>query len=149
MKLDKVRKMAASILGVGENRVWMNPEQTDRIMEVITKEDARVLIREGIIKKRKPTEQSRGRTRLLLVKKRKGRKKGPGKRTGKKSARSEQRKHWIANVRAQRRVLRELTEKHPEAVKKIGHSKLYKRIKGNYFKGKKYVEAMIAEKVGK
>ena len=146
MDLNKVKRIAAEVLKTGPKRVWFNPEESERISEVMTKEDARALVKEGIIKKRKPESQSKARAKKLKEKKSKGRKKGKGKRKGTKKKRSEKKKSWIKRVRSQRKKLKELRKKKPKAVEKIGHSKLYRMIKGNYFRGKKYLEAYVEEK---
>ncbi len=148
MDLIKVRRIAADVLGVGLQRVWFNPDENVRIKEVMTKEDVRELVSEGIIKKRKPQSQSKGRTRKLKEKKKKGRKTGSGKRKGTKKTRTQKKKNWMSRVRAQRKMIKELKEKDPEAVKKAGYSKVYRMIKGNYFKGKKYIQAYVEGKKG-
>jgi len=144
--LDRVKRIAASVLKVGIQRVWFNPDETDRIKEVMTKDDVRELVKEGIIKKRKLQSQSRVRARKLKEKKAKGRKRGRGKRKGTKKVRAKEKRSWVRRVRAQRRMLKELKEKNPKAVGKIGYSKLYRMIKGNYFKGKKYLKAYVEGK---
>jgi large subunit ribosomal protein L19e len=144
MDLNKVRRMAAQVLKVGENKVRFDPLQLDKAREAMTKEDVRSLIKEGVIKKKKSNEQSRARARKLHEKKKKGRKKGSGKRKGSAKAREKQEKSWMKNVRAQRKKLKELKKK--GKVRKGLYQKTYKMIKGNYFKGKKYVEAFVLEK---
>ncbi len=141
MDIRKIRKIASELLGVGETRVWIEPEKTAEIAKCITKDDIRGKIREGAIKKRGAPYASRSRARARHKKKRLGRKRGFGKRKGGRKARSEQRTSWIRNVRAQRKKIKELREK--GAIDQKKYSKLYKMVKGNYFKGKKYIEAFI------
>lgn len=142
MQLNKIKRIAAGILKVGESRVWMDPENGPKIKESITKDDVRNLIKEGIIKKKKIAEHSKSRARRLKEKKRKGRKRGYGKRKGTGKVRAKKKKEWIKKVRSQRRALKELKEK--KLLKGKGkYGKIYKMIKGNYFKGKKYVEEMV------
>ena len=143
MDLNKVKRISASVLGCGARRVWFDPAQADRIGEVMTKEDVRGLVNEGIIKKKKLQSQSRARARTLMQKKKKGRKKGDGKRKGTKKARKEKKKSWIKKVRSQRKMLKELKKKNPKEVEKLGYSKLYRMIKGNYFRGKNYLKAHV------
>ncbi|MEM3574244.1 MAG: 50S ribosomal protein L19e, partial [Candidatus Bathyarchaeia archaeon] len=50
MSLRTQRRMAAEILGVGIDRVWMNPDDIEKIESAITREDVRRLIHEGSIK---------------------------------------------------------------------------------------------------
>ena len=143
MELNQIRRLAADLLGVGQTRVWFDPEQRDRIKEAMTKDDVRGLIAERLVKKRASSGQSRARARKLKEKKKKGRKRGYGKRKGTFKTRLEKKEDWMKRVRAQRRVLKELKEKEPEAFKDGEYRKLYKKITGGYFKGKKYVEAAV------
>ena len=54
----------------------------------------------------------------------------------------------MKNVRSQRRVLRQLRKENPEAVAKIGYRRLYKMVKGRFFKGKNYLKAAVEGKKG-
>ncbi len=146
MQQDKVKQMASEILKCGKNTIWLDPEQGDKIKQVMTKEDVRSLIQEGSIKKRQHNSQSKGRSRVLKEKRKKGRKRGKGKRKGTKKARSEKKPTWMKNVRSQRKMLKQMQKEKPAAVKKIGYRTLYKRIKGGFFKGKKYLKAAIEGK---
>ena len=44
MTLRTVRRLAADILGVGENRIWIDPENLDRIAEAMTREEVRACL---------------------------------------------------------------------------------------------------------
>jgi LSU ribosomal protein L19E len=44
-----VKRLAADILGVGVSRVKISSEAIDRLHEVVTKDDVRALINEGLI----------------------------------------------------------------------------------------------------
>ncbi len=143
MEGRKAKELAARILKVGVGRVYIKSEEMAKVKEAMTKDDIRGLIAERVIKKRASEEQSRGRSRVLAEKKSRGRKKGKGKRVATKKRRSQQRKKWISMVRAQRRVLRELKQKNPQAFGEIGYSEVYKKIKGNYFKGKRHLTEYI------
>ena len=136
----KAKSAAAKILKVGHTKIWVDPEQRSRVAEAMTKEDVRGLIKEGVIKKRHGNEQSRGRARVIIAKKRKGRKRGRGKRTGTKKARKEGKRTWIKNVRAQRRILKEMKDSGTKL--KRPAREIYLMIKGNYFRGKNYVRQM-------
>ncbi len=141
MQLNKIRRMAAEILKVGKTKIVFSDKDTERIKESMTKEDVRQLIKERIVRKRKDNYQSRARARKLKEKKTKGRKRGKGKRKGTIKARTNKKEKWIKKVRAQRKKLKEL--KKEVKMEKGQYGKIYKMIKGNYFKGKKYVEAMV------
>ncbi len=146
MQLKKAKAIASGILGVGKNRVWINPGETQKVQEAMTKQDLRGLVEEGIIAEKTQNFQSRGRARELARRKKKGRKKGAGKRKGTKKTRMEKKRAWIKNARAQRKMLKELREKKRDSVGKIGYARVYRMIKGNYFRGKRHVEAFLAEK---
>jgi large subunit ribosomal protein L19e len=143
MKAEKAKIIAARLLKVGKNKIWINPEEADSIKEAITKDDIRELIKNGVIKKLKDSEQSRGRTRKIKKQKEKGRRKGHGSRKGTKEARSGRKARWINSVRAQRALLRELREKYPERIKELGYRKLYRMIKGGYFRSKAHLEKFV------
>ncbi len=146
MRQEKVRRLASSVLRCGLNSVWLDPKQGEKISSVMTKEDVRALVQEGVIKKRLVNSQSRGRARALKGKRQKGRKRGKGKRKGTKKARVEKKRRWIGSVRSQRKMLKKLRKESPKAVEKAGYRSLYKRVKGGYFKGKKYLEAAVKGK---
>jgi len=143
MDNKKARTITAKLLKIGKTKVYISPSESQKVKEAMTKEDVRTLIKDGVIKKRKDNLQSKARANILREKKRKGRKKGHGKRTGKKTARTNKKEKWIKNVRAQRRTLKEIKGSGKKLKKPA--RKIYLMIKGGYFKGKKYVEAMVEE----
>ena len=139
----KARELAAGIMKCGENRIYISPDGLTKVAEAMTKDDMRQLIAERVVKKRAAVDQSRGRARILKAQRLKGRRRGQGKRTGTKKVRGEQRNTWINKVRSQRAMLKELRKTNPAAVEAKGYGKTYRRIKGNYFKGKNYVKEYI------
>jgi len=96
------------------------------------------LLKDRIVKKRKVHGTSRGRAKGLLKKKKKGRKRGFGKRTGRRKTRMQEESQWVGKIRALRNKLREL--KGQKKIQKHSYQKLYKMVKGNFFKGKKALE---------
>lgn len=143
MKLDKIRRLAARILKTGNKNVWMDTNHLKEIQEAMTKEDVRTQISQGHIKKKASAGQSRGRTRFFKLKRKKGRKRGFGKRRGTFKARIQKKKHWMSAVRAQRAFLRELRKN--KKVDSKAYSKIYRLIKGGYFKGKRYILAHLKQ----
>jgi large subunit ribosomal protein L19e len=143
MNAVKAKELAAKILKVGVGRIYLDPTQTSKIKEAMTKDDIRTLIAERVIKKKPQVSQSKGRTRVNKEAKAKGRGRGKGKRSASKKVRSEQRDRWINRVRSQRRTLKELKVKNSKEVKEIGYSKIYKRIKGGYFRGKRHLVEFV------
>jgi large subunit ribosomal protein L19e len=146
MEQKKVRRLAAQVLKVGENRVWFDPTKSKEISDALTKEDVRGLIGQNLIKKSATAGHSKGRTRLLKEKKKKGRRRGFGKRRGTQKTRVDKKRRWIKAVRSQRAFLQELREK--KTVSKTLYTKLYSLVKGGYFRGKKQIEGYIKEHKG-
>jgi len=108
MSLGGQKRLAAEILKVGTTRVWIDPDDTDRVASAITREEIRKLIHEGSIAKLPETGISRGRKRTRRKELLAGRHKGPGHRKGGlKPGKSE----WIVRIRSIRRKLRGLRDK--------------------------------------
>ena len=143
MKLDKIRRLAAGLLKTGKKNVWMDSEKLGDIQGSMTKEDVRGQIAKGAVKKRLSFGQSKGNSRIMRKKRKKGRKRGFGKRRGTFKARVQKKTAWIKRVRAQRAFLQEL--KTQKKVGKEQYSKVYRLIKGGYFKGKRYIEIFLKE----
>ena len=70
MILKSQKRIAAQVLKVGINKVWLDPERIDDIKEAITKADIRSLIKSGVIKAHKLKTNSRARFRKRLEQKR-------------------------------------------------------------------------------
>ena len=143
MKLNLQRRMAASLLKCGKDRVWFDPEHMEEIARAITRQDIRRLIKKGYIDKKQVKGTSRVRARELEEKKKKGRRKGPGSRKGKKTARSPRKLLWMIKIRAQRKLLRELKEK-GEIGRKI-YRRLYMIAKGGMFRSKSHLLSYIKQ----
>lgn len=143
MKLDKIKRLAMQILKTGEKNVWINPERKEEIEGCMTKEDVRQQIADGSIRKKLRKSQSKGRTRQLKKKRKRGRKRGAGKKRGTKKTRVQKKQTWVKGVRAQRKYLTELKEN--KKVTKKQYSKIYRLIKGGYFRGKRYIDLYLKE----
>ena len=72
MKLRTQRRLAGELLKCGSERVWLDPEQLDKIAQAITREDIRKLIADGVIVKKQAKGISRVRANIRMFKKRKG-----------------------------------------------------------------------------
>lgn len=141
MSLTSQRRIAAKILDIGLNRVWINPERIDQVETAITRGDIGRLIRDGVITARREKGVSRGRGRILAEKRKHGRRRGPGSREGKKTARHSAHRHWVVSIRALRRRLKELKEN--QAVSNEAYRKVYRMAKGGAFKNVSTVEQYI------
>lgn len=125
------KRLAADVLDVGENRVWLDPEAQDELAEAITREDIRELIDEGIVRAKPAQHNSRGRARERADKRAYGHKKGPGSRKGKAGAREDGKDRWRRKARAQRQVLRELRD--DGTITPAQYRELYNKSRGGEF----------------
>jgi large subunit ribosomal protein L19e len=103
MSLKNQKRLAADLMGGGLNRVWIDPEDNDRVQSAITRDEIKKLIREGSIRLLPKTGVSRGRVRA-----RSGRRKRAGSRKGGQKPGKEA---WVLKIRAIRRHLRWLRDK--------------------------------------
>lgn len=141
--MNTVRRIAAGILSVGENKVRFKPEANSKISEALTREDVRGLVADGSVYAIARRGVSRIRGRENMDQKRKGRRSGRGSKKGTHSARLHPKEHWIAKVRSQRRHLRALI-----GAKKLAEGqsrRIYMMIKGNAFKGVSALETYLKD----
>jgi large subunit ribosomal protein L19e len=135
--------MAAEILKVGENRVWIDPDRADDVELAISREEIRRLIRDRAIKKMPEKGISRARARLIHDKKVEGKRKGQGSRGGAEGARTPTKEAWMKRVRAQRKKLRELRDNH--SITEANYRQLYIMAKSGSFRSvadlDRYMEA--------
>jgi large subunit ribosomal protein L19e len=122
--LNSQRRLAAQVLKVGRNRVWIDPERTDDVETAMTRDEIRRLIHEGVIKSLPATGISRARARILHQKKKKGRRSGPGSRTGTGHARVSKKKAWMGKIRPLRSRIRELKSK--KTIPEDAYQQLYR-----------------------
>lgn len=106
--LNTQKRLAAQVLNVGQKRVWIDPERIDYVETAMTREEIRKLIHENIIKSLPEKGVSRGRTRITHKKKKKGRRRGPGSKSGTDHARVSKKESWMIKIRSLRRRLRKL-----------------------------------------
>jgi len=137
MNLKNQRMIAAKLLKVGVNRVMFNQARLTDAAEALTREDVRSLIKNGVITARPEKATSRSRAKKLAAQKRKGRRKGYGKRSGKKKTRQHGKESWIKKVRALRDELRKL--KKERKVDKTQYRKIYRQIKGNLYHSRRHL----------
>lgn len=145
MDLSLQKRLAAEILGVGESRIWINPEEAERVSEAITREDIRKLIKEGVIRVKPEHSNSRGRWRRLHKQRKKGRRRGPGSRKGKATARLSKKEAWMNRVRAQRKLLKTLRDK--GVISRKDYRRLYRLVKGGVFKSVAQLRTYIKEHI--
>ncbi|NHJ87386.1 MAG: 50S ribosomal protein L19e [Asgard group archaeon] len=137
------RNIAADILGVGVNRIYIDPDAADEVQMALTRRDIRALIHSGAIQVRKEQGISRGRARELHSKRVMGQRRGHGSRKGRKSARTDLRREWINRIRKQRAYLRVLRDKN--FIDKATYRLLYLRAKGGMFRSANYLKMYIQD----
>ncbi len=141
MNLKSKRRLAASVLGVGLDRVRFNDEYSDLIQDAITRSTIRGLVGFGAITVAPKKGISRGRYRVRSKKLKRGR--GSGSTEGTAGSRNPRKDQWISKVRALRwrlKVAKERKDLTPEAYKK-----LYKQVKGGQVRGVKHLLDLMKE----
>lgn len=141
MNLKNQRRMAAQILKVGVNRVWIDPNDTEKLEDAITRADIRNAVRIGTIQKKPEHGQSRARTRRHRRQRAKGRRRGPGRRKGGTNARDPRKRRWIRTIRPLRELLRQLRDE--GKIDTRTYRIYYRQAKGGMFKGRAHLEQQL------
>jgi len=132
MNIKSQKRIAADVLDVGYNRVWVDPDYIDEVSLALTREDIRKLIHDGIIRTRSEKGTSKGRFRYNLRQKRRGQRKGHGSRSGTAEARYTSKRKWMDRIRAQRKYLKALRDN--GQLDRSDYRKYYLKIKGGSFR---------------
>ena len=135
------KRLAASILKCGVNRVWFDPERLSDIENAISREDLRGLITEGVIKAHQKKGVSRGRARALTAQRAYGHRKGAGKRKGAQGARTPSKRAWIQKIRAIRKALVALREE--KTIDQHLYRVLYRKAAGGQFRSVAHMKAQM------
>lgn len=143
MNLKNQKRLAAAVLKVGVNRIYIDPEGADEVEAAITRQEIRKLINEGIIKASPITSTSRGRARARMAQKKAKRRRGPGSRKGSKFSVVPRKVRWMGRIRAQRRLLKKLRERRIITVNT--YRNLYRKAKGGEFRSISELERYITE----
>ncbi len=143
MNLSSKKRIAASVMKCGTHKVKFDITSLQSIKDAITKSDIRGLIKDKIISKKQDKGVSKGRSRKLLLQKRKGRRAGPGRKSGTHKARLPKKQEWMNKIRAIRELLKTLKEK--EVIDTKAYRLLYKKSKGGYFRSRRHVKLYIEE----
>jgi len=129
------RRLAAEILKVGENKIWLDPTKIDEIEKAVTKADIRRLIERGYIKVRKG--------KLKKPKEKKKKRRYEGSKKGKKYSIVPRKRRWINLVRSLREFARELKEK--GKIDKKTYKLVRKWIKGGMFKSRAHMKLYLEQ----
>lgn len=141
MNLRSKRRLAASVLGVGKDRVIFDEEYSDLIQDAITRSTVRGLVGFGAIRAAPEKGISKGRFRERSKKLKRGR--GAGSIKGSKHARNPRKDMWITKVRALRWRLR--VAKDRGDISTESYRRLYKQVKGGQVRGVKHLLDLMKE----
>jgi len=139
--LASQRRVAASVLKCGTNRVWFDPERLTDIENAISREDLRGLITDGAIKARQKKGVSRGRARIRTAQRAYGHRKGVGKRKGAGGARTPGKRAWIQKIRAIRKALVALRD--AGTIDRHLYRILYRKAAGGQFRSVAHMKAQM------
>ncbi len=131
------RRLAASLLKCGENRVWMNPDRVEDIEAAITREDVARLIAKGYVDAKPEKGVSRGRAKKIAAQRAKGRRRGSGSIKGSTYARLPRKERWMRTIRAIRDQLKQMRDEKKIDEKTYRH--FYLQAKGGVFRSRAHL----------
>lgn len=143
MNLRPARKLAARMLKVGQNRIWIDPNRLDDIAMAIRRDDIRRLVHEGAIRRLPIIGVSRARAKVTHQKRKRGMRSGPGSREGKSTAKLSKKERWMLKIRAIRRHLKKLRAR--RIIRPSDYRRLYRLAKGGMFDSIRRVDVYIQE----
>ncbi|MBW6461571.1 MAG: 50S ribosomal protein L19e [DPANN group archaeon] len=141
MNTRQQKELAARMLNVGKDRIWVSPDNADDVNSAITRHDIRTLISKDIIKVASLKGQSRVRARKIAIQKKKSLRCGSGSRKGTAKTRSYPKVEWMKKIRALRSELLKLKAK--EVILSTEYTKLYRLSTSGFFRNKAHLNLYI------
>ena len=143
MKLTVQKRLAGIVLKCSPKRVKFVADRLPDIKEAITKADINGLVSEGLVSKIQKKGVSRVRAKHKANQRKKGLQRGPGKRKGKKTSIVSRKEVWMAKVRVQRKLIKELRDK--GIVDAAAYKNLYRKSKGGFFRNRRHIKIYMQE----
>lgn len=143
-KVASVQRMARRLLKCGRNKLWIDPNEKEKVAAVQNYEQVKALVAENVIIKRRDKINSKAHAKKLAEGRAKGRRMGLGKRKGTKEARLSSKTIWMKNIRSMRSALKDLKQKGELAGQE--YRQYYVKAKGNLFKNKNVMIDSIMKK---
>ena len=134
--LSLQRRLSASLLKVGVNRVWIDDEHMEEVKNAITRADIKKMISHGYIGTRP--------YKIKYPEKKKKKKQNPGSRKGRKGARLNKKRAWINTVRPLRAMLKDLREQ--KKIDTAVYKKTYMLIKGGNFRSRAHLKLYLEQR---
>lgn len=134
MNLRNQRRLASEILKIGGNKIWIDPDESEKVGSAITRDEVKRLIHEGVIRAMPEMGTSRGRKRLLHKKRVRGRRRGPGTKKGIR----ESGETWVERIRSIRGRLRQLRD--TRMIEQSSYRKLSLMAKGGSFRSARHLD---------
>ncbi|RLG31020.1 50S ribosomal protein L19e [Methanosarcinales archaeon] len=139
--LSNQRRIAANVLKIGVNRIWLDPGEKESIADATTRNDIRDLLESGAILAKPKKGVSRARARQRDEKRKYGHGTGHGSRKGRKGARTPRKRDWITKIRALRSRLKELRA--DGTLPPNVYCKVYRKAKGGEYKSVAHMNAYL------
>lgn len=142
--VETIRRISSKIFNCGKNKVWLDPHESLRFKNTVTRQQITELISDNLIIKKPNRIHSKYHTRKRQAEVAKGRHRGPGKVRGTKNALFPEKRKWINKIREMRETLKSMRESGELSAKE--HKDFYMQAKGNLFKNNTVMCEVIAKK---